>query len=237
VTRLAVLAALALVGAPRLPESLPNLVELPPSSLEVQAAGPRDLLRFTSTVANLGERALVVVSTRARPGDPFLSAQMIGPRSVPVPVVLRYRRSGGHDHFHLLGFQRYELRDAAGRLVAHDHKLGYCLGDRRAAGGERARWTGSCGRGRPGALRIAQGLSPGFADPYTGDLGGQSLDVTDLPAGEYVLVNVVNPVRALRESAYDDDTASVRFRLTHPAAPAGIAFVEVLATCHSARCP
>ncbi|MDX6477334.1 MAG: hypothetical protein QOH95_2845 [Gaiellaceae bacterium] len=224
------------MAAPAPRERLPNLVELPPASLEIQATGGHDFLRFTSTVENVGPGALVVVSTRVSSDAPFASVQVLGARRVPVHVALRYRRSGGHDHFHLVGFQRYELRDGSGHLLARDHKAGYCLGDRRPAGGERPRWTGSCGRGRPGALQIAQGLSPGFADPYASDLGGQSLDVTGLPAGEYVLVNLANPSRALRESAYGDDAASVRFVLGRPPAPAGIAFVQVLETCRSARC-
>src|SRR3954447_774144 len=240
VTRLTALAALALLGAPvggaPAPTPLPNLVELPPESLEVQTIGARDVLRFTSTVANIGAAPLVVVSTRTSAASAFRSTQLLGARRVPVPVALRYRRSGGHEHFHLVGFQRYELRDATGRLIARDRKVGYCLGDRRAVGGERPRWTGNCGRGTPGSLQVAQGLSPGFADPYASDLDGQSFDVTGLPPGEYVLVNVANPVRALRESSYADDAASVRFVLARPPAPAGIAFVQVLATCRSLRC-
>jgi hypothetical protein len=237
VTRLTALAALALVGGAAPAGALPNLVELPPSSLEVQSAGGRDLLRFTSTVENDGDGALVVVSTRDGPEAPFVSVQLVGSTRIPVRVSLAYRRSGGHDHFHLVGFQRYELRSADGRVVALDHKVGYCLGDRRSLSGQRARWTGSCGRGRPRALRIAQGLSPGFADPYASDLGGQVFDVTDLPAGDYELANVVNPRRVFRESSYADDGGSVRFVLARPPAPAGIAFVQVLATCRAARCP
>jgi len=236
VTRLTALAALALMAAPTGTMPLPNLVEAPPQSLEVQAIGDRDVLRFTSTVENAGGAPLVVVSTRTSPSAPFRTVQLLGARQVPVPVTLRYRRSGGHEHFHLVGFQRYELRDATGRLIARDHKVGFCLGDRRPVGGIRPRWTGNCGRGTPGALQIAQGLSPGFADPYASDLGGQSFDVTGLPPGEYVLVNIANPVRALRESSYADDAASVRFVLARPPAPAGIAFLQVLASCRSARC-
>lgn len=233
-TRLTALAALALVGAPA---PLPNLVELPPESLEVQALGSRDVLRFTSTVENDGRGALALVSIRSAPGRRFRTVQLVGGRRVPVAVELRYRRSGGHEHFHLVGFERYELRAADGRLVARDHKVGFCLGDRRSLAGGRPRWTGSCARGEPGTLRVAQGLSPGFADPYASDLGGQLFDVTGLPAGEYVLVNYANPARAVREASYDDDAASVRFLLARPPAPAGIAFVQVLATCRSASCP
>jgi hypothetical protein len=237
VTRLTALAALALLGGAGSREALPNLVELPPASLEVEQVGGHDVLRFTSTVENDGSGPLVVLSTRRRVDARFTSVQLVGTRPVPVSVELHYRRSGGHDHFHLVGFERYELRDGVGRLVARDRKVGFCLGDRRSVGGERPHWLGTCGRGSPRALRIEQGLSPGFADPYASDLGGQSLDVSGLPAGEYVLVNVVNPTRALRESDYGDDVASVRFALARPPAPAGIAFVQVLATCRSARCP
>jgi Lysyl oxidase len=237
VTRLTALAALALVAAPAGGTPLPNLVELPPSSLEVQALGARDVLRFTSTVENLGDAPLVVVSTRATAFGSFRSVQLLGARRLPVAVTLRYRSSGGHEHFHLVDFQRYELRTGGGRLIARDRKVGYCLGDRRPVGGERPRFTGSCGRGDPGALQVEQGLSPGFADPYASDLGGQSFDVTGLPPGEYVLVNRANPAALLRESSYADDAAAVRFLLARPAAPAGIAFVQVLATCRSATCP
>jgi hypothetical protein len=237
VTRIVVVASLALLTGQGPGGALPNLVELPPASLEVQAVGGRDLLRFTSTVENDGAGALVVVSTRPSSRAQFASVQVLGSQRVRLPVKLTYRRSGGHQHFHLVGFQRYELRDGSGRLLARDHKVGYCLGDRVSVGGERARWTGNCGRGTPFALRVAQGLSPGFADPYASDLGGQSLDVTGLPPGEYELVNIVNPLHVLRESSYSDDAASVRFVLTRPPAPAGIAFVQVLASCRSARCP
>jgi hypothetical protein len=237
VTRLVALAVVAVTAAGG-QGALPNLVELPPSSLEVEHGGGHDVLRFTSTVANTGTGALVVISTRPGRDGAFASVQLVGRRRIPLAVQLRYRRSGGHDHFHLVGFERYELRDARGRLVARDHKVGFCLSDRQSLGRARPhRTTSDCGRGHPRARRVVQGLSPGYADPYDADLGGQSFDVTGLPAGEYVLVNVVNPLRAFDESDYGDDAASVRFVLARPPAPAGIAFVRVLAVCRSVRCP
>jgi hypothetical protein len=224
-------------------ERLPNLVELPPATLEVRQVAGRSILRFTSTAANLGAGALTIVSRRPTAKAPFSSVQEIrgageSSRAVRLPVQIEYRRSGGHEHFHLLAFERYELRSSDGRILLRDHKAGYCLGDRMKlvtkAGA--ARWTGSCGRGRPGALALTQGISPGYADPYDETLDGQSLDITGLASGVYVLVNVVNPARTLRESSFDDNAASVRFVLAKPPAPAGIAFVRVLATCRSDKC-
>lgn len=242
--RISAALALLLMAPPPVPrERLPNLVELPPTTLEVRQVDGRSILRFTSTAANLGSGALTIVSRRRTAGETFTSVQELrgrgeSTRAVPLPMQIEYRRSGGHEHFHLLAFERYELRSADGRVLLHGHKAGYCLEDRlklmTKAGPPR--WTGSCGRGRPHALALTQGISPGYADPYDATLDGQSLDITGLAPGIYVLVNIVNPARALRESRYDDDAASVRFVLTEPPAPAGIAFVRVLATCRTDRC-
>ena len=186
---------------------------------------------------------MTIVSHRQTAKEPFTSVQELqgrAKRRTPshCAVQIEYRRSGGHDHFHLLAFERYELRSTDGRVLLRDHKAGYCLGDRlklvTKAGPPR--WTGSCGRGRPGALALTQGISPGYADPYDATLDGQSLDITGLARASYVLVNLVNPARTLRESRYDDDAASVRFVLAKPPAPAGIAYVRVLATCRTDSC-
>ena len=43
-------------------------------------------------------------------------------RSYPNAGRLRYTPSSSHTHWHLLGFQRYELRTLAGDLVVRDRK-------------------------------------------------------------------------------------------------------------------
>ena len=42
---------------------------------------------------------------------------------------------------------------------------------------------------------------------------GQSIDVTGLPPGRYVLVHRANPDRSLRESSYANNAASVAIEL------------------------
>lgn len=138
-------------------------------------------------------------------------------RAYATPGELRYVRSETHAHWHLLGFERYELRALAGRLVAPDRKTGFCLGDRyqtdrgETLPGEPARavWTQECGRGQPQRLVLRQGLSPGFGDDYVPRLEGQFVDVTGLEPGRYRLVHRVNVDRALRESDYANNSASV----------------------------
>jgi hypothetical protein len=133
---------------------------------------------------------------------------------------LRYVRSSDHEHWHLLGFERYELW-RGGRLLVRDRKTGFCLYDRLSVvGTERTppRYLRECGRRQPRARSVREGISEGHADAYDPWLEGQSLDVRGLPAGVYTLVQRVNADRLLRESRYDNDVSRVRIRLTRTSA-------------------
>jgi hypothetical protein len=127
---------------------------------------------------------------------------------------LRYVRSATHQHWHLAAFERYELR-RAGALVGRDRKTGFCLNDayETRALNRMPRWTGDCGARRPNARTIREGISPGFGDDYVPQREGQSIDVTGLPPGRYVLVHRANPGRALQERSYANNAASVAIDL------------------------
>jgi hypothetical protein len=60
---------------------------------------------------------------------------------------------------------------------------------------------------------VREGISPGFGDDYVPEKEGQSIDVTGLPPGRYVLVHRANPDRELRERSYADNAASVLIEL------------------------
>ena len=49
----------------------------------------------------------------------------------------------------------------------------------------------------------------GYGDDYVPALEGQSIDVTGLPGGRYLLVHRVNATASLLESEYDNNQASV----------------------------
>jgi hypothetical protein len=200
--------ALPLVSAAPSPERLPNLVQRPP--YHVVLRGGR--LAFGSRVDNLGAGPMTVTVLRGR------ASQIVFRRDGRINVypsvgAARYVRSPDHAHWHLLGFERYELR-RGGRRVVRDAKTGFCLYDRVDAGSGRPPvYLRDCGRAEPHALRVDMGISPGYGDAYDPFLEGQSLDVRALPGGVYTLVHRVNVGRRLRESRYDDDVASVRIRL------------------------
>lgn len=135
------------------------------------------MLAFASAVVNVGEGPLLVRGTR-----PSGAATMIADQLVQRDDGAQERRTaagtlrfapGGHNHWHLAGFQRFELRDpAGGRRVARDHTTGFCRGDRFRSrppvpGSPRSPVINhNCARARPGARRLTMGITPGWGDDY-----------------------------------------------------------------------
>jgi Lysyl oxidase len=222
---LALAALLVALAAP-----LPDLDQAPPQGLSVVARGGRLLLVFGSAVDNIGPGELVVVGRRA--GRVMRTWQIVGGRRYPLRVRLRYVRSETHEHWHFPGFERYELRRLDGTLVGRDRKTGFCLRDayETRALNRKPVWAGECRRGHPEAQSVREGISVGFGDDYVPQKEGQSIDVTGLEPGRYVLVHRANPDRVLRERSYANNAASALIALNGQA-------VVLLRRCpSSARC-
>jgi len=238
----AALAALALVaGARALPGHaagvplLPDLDQEVPRDLVLTRAGAEWRLGFRAAVRNAGAGPLVISAHRPDRGPDTMTAdQVVAQRGAPMDLVrgvgrLRYVVSPDHRHWHLLGFERYELRrPGSDRVLVRDRKTGFCLGDRYGSGAEPPRYTSRCGLGEPARLSVTEGISPGYGDAYTANLEGQYLPLTGLRAGRYLLVHRVNADRRLRERRYDNDAASVLLRLRWSR---GTPRLTVLASC------
>ena len=208
---------------------LPDLDQAAPLGVSVVERHGRLLLVFASAVDNVGPGPLVVEGRRV--AGVMRAWQVIGSRRYALTTALHYVRSQTHQHWHLVAFERYELR-RAGALVGRDRKTGFCLNDayETRALNRLPRWTGECGRRRPEARTVREGISPGFGDDYVPEKEGQSIDVTGLPPGRYVLVHRANPGRTLRERSYANNAASVSIELRGRQ-------VRVLARCpNSASC-
>jgi hypothetical protein len=206
--------------------ALPDLDQAAPFGVSVVRRRGRLLLVFGSAVDNVGAGPLVVAGERA--GSVMRASQLIGTRRHVLPTPLRFVRSQTHRHWHLAGFERYELR-REGRLAGRDRKTGFCLNDayETRAANRRRRWAGDCGRNRPDARTLREGISPGFGDDYVPEKEGQSIDVTGLPPGRYVLTHHANPDRSLHESSYANNAASIAIALDG-------SHVRVLARCPDA---
>jgi Lysyl oxidase len=225
-------------------ELLPDLDQALPTEVAIVQEGDMYRLTFASAVDNVGLGPLLIEgqrperSTRAMEVRQLVRSSDGSTRSRSVDGEIRYVRSETHAHWHLLGFERYELRDArSGDLVQPDAKTGFCLGDRYETSRDtelenepsEAVWTEECGRRQPGLLTVSEGISPGYGDDYDPALEGQFLDVTSIPPGRYLLVHRANPDSTLEESSYDNNAASllIQLRRTTGVIPA----VRVLARC------
>jgi Lysyl oxidase len=212
-------------------ERLPDLDQELPSQLEITVAGPpaRPVYRlgFSSAVRNVGHGPLLISGRRASTDVATMTAdQVIERHGAPSEVVsgvgrLRYVVSPDHRHWHLLGFDRYQLRRAGGHaVVVGDRKTGFCLGDRYRIIGRRLRaapaepvHTSRCGLGDPRLTGIQEGISVGYGDDYAATLEGQYLRLTGLRSGRYVLIHRVNSDRRLRELGYRNNAASLLLEL------------------------
>jgi hypothetical protein len=222
-----------------------------PAKLVVTLTGerrkPTYVLGFRSAVGNIGDGPLIISGHRPDRGTGAMVADQEivrrgGPQGIERGVGhLRYVVSPDHRHWHLLGFDRYELRRGGQRVaVVRDQKTGFCLGDRyptlarpRAAAPS-AVYTSRCGLGEPQLLGVKEGISVGYGDDYGANLEGQYLSLDGLPSGRYVLVHIVNADRGLRERSYANDAASLLLELRWQD---GRPRVRILRTCpHSARC-
>jgi hypothetical protein len=232
---------------------LPDLDQELPSGLMLTQAGtaekPEYRLAFRSAVRNVGSGALIIdghrdgVELQTMVADQLVDRAGGGRRQI-VPGVgrLRYVVSPDHRHWHLLRFQRYELRREGRSVpVVKDRKTGFCLGDRYAVVDRplvnRAvtpEYRTRCGLEETRLLGIREGISVGYGDDYVANLEGQYLPITGLPDGRYVLVHRVNDNRRIHETSYGNNAASVLLSLRWLQ---GIPHLTILKNCpDGARC-
>jgi hypothetical protein len=210
---------------------LPNLDQQTPTALRI--ATVRDhghavwVLGFQSAVRNIGDGPLLISGRRPSTKTPTMSAYQVISRTDGTTREaagmgrMQYAVSPTHQHWHLLHFDRYELRRATGgRAIVRDQKTGFCLGDRYrvtefqvAAAKADPSYIGGCALGQPWQMTVEEGISPGYGDNYLPYLEGQSLPLTGLRAGRYVLTHRANPDNTLRESNYADNASSVLIEL------------------------
>jgi glucose/arabinose dehydrogenase len=241
----------ALAASESAPEGrplLPDLDQEAPSELVLTKAGRSWRLGFRSAARNIGDGPLIIDGDRLTRARVMEAEQVVTHEGGPSEVVpgagtFRYVRSADHRHWHLMRFDRYELRRIGGTTVVRDRKTGFCLGDRYEVPATRelpARapepvYTSRCGLERPGLTGIREGISVGYGDDYVANLEGQYLPLDGLRPGRYRLVHRVNADRRLRELSYANNAASLLLRLRYRG---GVPRMTILAVCpDSDTCP
>jgi dipeptidyl aminopeptidase/acylaminoacyl peptidase len=227
-------------------ERPPDLDQRAPTDLTFRRTrAGRYLVGFTSASDNVGDGPLSVVASRPTRAVPTMRASQRvrviggGVRTYANVGVLRYTIAPPHQHWHLMDFQRYELRRASDHsLVVADRKSGFCLSDHWAQAPGRIPgkprhpvFHSNCKQFQPGALAVDQGTSVGYTDRYPAHFHGQNLDVTRVPTGTYVLVHRANGEMPLRELRYENNAASLRVRFSWPRGRGPEPAIRVLRTC------
>jgi Lysyl oxidase len=234
--------AIALGGSvPTEPPLPPDLDQETPTGLVLTKARGGWRLGFDSAVRNIGAGPLIIDGIRPTGVETMTADQVLVDAGGALSTVrgvgdLQYVRSRDHRHWHLLRFDRYELRRAgSGETVVADRKTGFCLGDRYpvrtlpVVGKPREPvYRSRCGLEQPGLRTIREGISVGYGDDYAANLEGQYLPLNGLSPGRYLLVHRVNADHRIRESAYDNNASSLLLSLRRRA---GVPRMRVLAVC------
>ena len=156
----------------------------------IDAPGTRRLLRFNTTTANIGT------------GDLSVGSPTTG---------VCFQWSPCHMHYHFRGFSEYTLYQPDGTTVAaNGHKQSFCLEDVQPYPPQPA---------PPPAQPFSctqQGLHVGWEDVYPNDIDCQWIDITGLPAGDYLLRVAINTSGYLPESDYTNDSATVPVTIPPP---------------------
>jgi hypothetical protein len=152
----------------------------------VGGTGMRRLLRFDTWTPNIGE------------ADLFLGRTPAGGTSTET-----FSWSACHGHHHFDSYAEYELLTPGACCVAGSgHKQAFCLIDL-------ARHDSSVGSDRAAYNCGYQGIQRGWQDVYSAGLDCQFVDVTDVPAGDYILRIRVNVEHILLESDYSNNEINV----------------------------
>jgi Lysyl oxidase len=216
-------------------------------------------LRFTTTEDNVGDGPLIIYGHRNSSKQKHMTVRQAfagsdgsvpqsyaaAQRVVPNPKVnyLYYEPAPSHKHWHLQGFEHFQLRSLAGAPIVSDRKNGVCLGDRyriarqvphaaKDANTPLGRLfhdfafnTGNkpsdynCQHGRTaasGVRDVREGISVGLGDDYSYVLDYQWLDISHIPSGRYLVVNQANAHRAIAEKSYANDAASIVVSIQWP---------------------
>lgn len=223
-------ASSARAAADRLPDL--GMARLADFKLDKLSNGTR-VLRYSTTIVNVGAGPFQVLGSRASFGDTQMSVtQQIyddagGVREVPTTADMFYA-GDGHDHWHVRDLESTELiRLDNGVKVGTGAKRGFCFFDNFAyrltlpGAPQRAAYTG-CGHDT--SLQVVTGLSVGWGDIYAWSLPNQFIDISGVSPGRYRLLVTADGGAWFAESDESNNATWVDLQLKHSGQPRVIAY-------------
>lgn len=201
---------------------LPDLTVEPSYLLDnsLGIEGGRSILRVSTGTPNIGEGKLRLEGVFPANAD---GTQDVLQRIYDTNGNYYDRLAGkfsyhtGHNHIHVDNWCVFRVReilpgDGVGPILAEGAKISFCIFDLRVHDATLPNFDPdgefrSCGG-------FVQGLSVGWMDIYSKSLEGQTVDVTDVPPGEYWLEAVVDPDDSFIESDETNNSAMVKVQIT-----------------------
>ena len=208
------------VGKPLLPDIAPA----PPQDAHIVKKDGRWLIRFSTSLANVGDGDFVLRASRIVGDwevDQDVQYSESGAKVYRTPAELVWG-GDGHNHWHV-------RRIAVGRLARFgpdgappkrheglaDAKIGFCYYDytRLADDAVQDAVYPPLGCGKQSDTAVGMGLSYGWMDIYPFNLPGQSIDVTNVPDGKYRLWIDVDEQHWFHELRTDNNVTWVDLEL------------------------
>lgn len=196
---------------------LPDLRSVVPQHLQIHNAQQREILRFSTSVANTGagpwqmrpEFPLNGQGTQNAIQEILDAAGNI----VSEATVSRFEWHAEHNHWHIDKVALFEVRQGSltGPIYGDaNFKTTFCLIDWYKLDDN----SPSPERRYKDCITDRQGVSNGWADQYHQSVPGQELDITGAPPGLYYFIVTANPDNTFIESNPANNTAWVSFQLT-----------------------
>lgn len=180
-------------------------------------------LRLTTAMANIGTGAMEMRGGATHGETQDVYQRVLEPDGNFTDVLAgTFTYHPEHGHIHFDEFAQFRLRQVlpnggVGDIVAAGDKVSFCLLDveRYDTSGPFLPRFLNCGQ--------IQGISVGWADVYNRGLEGQSIEITNVPDGNYWLEVVVDPENHIVESNELNNVTRIQISLVRPPGGGGIA--------------
>lgn len=182
---------------------LPDLAMVAPKSFKIAvSSNGRRLLRFTTIVVNIGPGPFQLIgfdSDGATIGDTLQVKQQIrysdGTWHDRATTAQMEWAADGHNHWHVIGYQKFKLQRIGASTVGSGAKTGFCALDSYWYGSQKPSYYDAerqiCQTGTSGT--VLMGTQRKWGDIYRASIAYQWVDITGLPNGDYKLKVIADP--------------------------------------------
>jgi hypothetical protein len=190
-------------------------------------------LKFPAVTANVGAGPFEIHGTRpSSTSTTWTGTQTVynsdGSKTTTTRPGVNFEYAGdGHNHWHVMDVDSYELFNASGTRLRVGEKHGFCFEDNTSY----RNWPGNpahpaspanpvynpsrvCGVNQPTATAVEHGLSVGWGDTYPSTLPNQYIDITGLANGTYRVVVTADGPNFFQESNNSNNAASAQISIS-----------------------